>query len=298
MEYSERIACAIQFIRANLDRPLSLDEIAQVSHFSSYHFHRIFHAATGETVHECVNRLRLEHTAHLLRFQTDLTITEIAYSTGFSSPANFSKAFKAYFGVSPRQIRKPDSINNSNIGKMQRKYGKEFQPAKLYPSPKQQSYSVSVRQISQQLVCSLSSEGGYAEMALWNTWDKLITWSEFNGISTQQQQRFALCYDNPIITPLSKCRYDALVVIDSKIVVRPPFKQAIIPAGKYAVMAYQGNPEGTTAAILSLYGEWLPESGFAPDHFPLMEHYLNDIRQDGFIKVEFFIKLQPLRANK
>ena len=296
MEYRERIEHAIQFIRSNLDRPLLLEEIAQVSHFSSYHFHRIFHAATGETVHECVNRLRLERTAHLLRFQTDMSITEIAHATGYSSSANFSKAFKAYFGVTPSQVRKPDATQNSKIGKLQRKYGKEFQPAMLYPESMKQNKHVEIRQLSRKIVCSLSSDGGYVETALMNTWDQLISWSEFNGIT--DQQRFALCFDNPVITPLDKCRYDALMVIDPDIVVRPPFKRTFIPTGQYAVMAYQGDPEGTTSAILSFYSEWLLESGFEPDHFPLMEHYLNDKREDGFVHIEFFVKLRPLRASE
>ena len=48
---------------------------------------------------------------------------------------------------------------------------------------------------------------------------------------------------------------------------------------------------------MALYSEWLPSSGFEPDHFPMMEHYLNDVRQDGFVKMEIFIKLRPLKGT-
>lgn len=297
MDYHSRINRSLQFIRANLHRPLTLDEIAHESHFSSYHFHRIFHAVTGETVHDCTSRLRLERTVHLLRFQPNMSITDIAHNTGYSSSANFSKAFKAYFGVTPSQIRKPASVKNSKIGKIQSKYGKEFQPKDLYPNPMKQDINVEVRNLPQQIVSSLSSETGYEEASMFKTWDKLIAWAKINGILPDQQKRFALCHDNPLITPLNKCRYDALIVIDSTIHVRPPFSKATIPAGDYAVMAYKGDPSGTTAAIMSLYGDWLPNSGFEPDHFPLMEHYLNDVRQDGFVNMEIFIKLQTLRST-
>jgi AraC family transcriptional regulator len=81
--------------------------------------------------------------------------------------------------------------------------------------------------------------------------------------------------------------------------VRPPFKKSGIPAGEYAVMAYEGEPKGSSEAIMSLYSEWLPMSGFESDHFPLMEYYLNhDVsRQDGFVKMEIFIKLRALGGS-
>lgn len=300
MSYQNRINHSLQFIRNNLDRTLTLEEIAKASHFSSYHFHRIFHALMGETVHEYTSRLRLETTVHLLRFNPEMSITEIAYAMGYSSSANFSKAFKAYFGVTPRQIRQPDSTTNSKIGKIKSKYGKDFQPAQLYPIPMERDMAldIAVREIPQQHVCSLSSQAGYERTAMFATWDKLATWAAMNGIPTAQQQRFALCYDNPFITPIDKCRYDALMVIDTNIVVRQPFHKTIIPAGWYAVMRYKGEPAGTAQAYMAIYGNWFPDSGFEPDHFPLMEHYLNDVRQDGYVNLEMLIKLKELRADR
>ena len=226
LNYRDCIDDSLQFIRANLERPLTLDEVAQASYFSSFHFHRIFHAVTGETVHDCISRLRLERTVHLLRFQPELSITEIAHTSGYSSSANFSKAFKAYFGVTPSQIRKPDSSKDSKIGKLENRYGKAFRPAALYPSPMKKNIHIEVRNVPEQITSSLSSEEGYEGASIFATWDKLIEWAELNRIPAGQQRRFALCYDNPLVTPLNKCRYEAMMVIDSETIVRPPFKKS------------------------------------------------------------------------
>ena len=131
--YVERVNLALHYIHENLDDPLDLQKIAMASCFSKYHFHRIFLALMGETVNDYVGRKRLERAANRLIFRKKLSITKVAVMSGFSSSANFAKAFKLYFGISPSQIRKPVGTENSKIGKIFSKYGKDFNPNDLYP---------------------------------------------------------------------------------------------------------------------------------------------------------------------
>jgi AraC family transcriptional regulator len=56
-EYKKRTCRAMNFISRNLDRELSLEEIAREASFSMYHFHRIFKAVVGETVAGFTRRL-------------------------------------------------------------------------------------------------------------------------------------------------------------------------------------------------------------------------------------------------
>ena len=65
--YLARINRVVDHIRASLDGDLRLEALAQLAGFSPFHFHRIFHALTGETVGDCVGRLRLERAVALLR---------------------------------------------------------------------------------------------------------------------------------------------------------------------------------------------------------------------------------------
>lgn len=303
--YIDRISLALHFIQANLGRPISLKEVADISRFSIFHFHRIFHALTGETVNEYINRKRLERAANLLIFKRNLSITEIAVDTGFSSSANFAKSFKLYFGISPSEIRKPVTTENSKIGKIYSKYGKVFNPNDLYPPVvaytaihnrdlEDIDMNVKVLELNEQVACALKSPTGYETASLFKTWDRLIDWATYNGLEPAKQKRFALCYDNPAITPLDKCRYEAAIHVTPEISVTTPFFKRVIPAGKYAVAYFKGEPEETTKFHISLYSTWLPNSGFEPDDFPLMEHYVNDSRKDGYVEMEVFIKLKTV----
>ena len=73
-KYKIRIDRVIQYIETNLSNKISLAEVANVSHFSAYHFHRIFTGIVGETVNDYIVRRRLEQAVNLLIFKTELSI--------------------------------------------------------------------------------------------------------------------------------------------------------------------------------------------------------------------------------
>jgi len=85
-DYQLRIDRVIQYIEANLTNKISLAEVAKVSHFSTFHFHRIFTGIVGETVNDYIARRKLECAVNLLIFKTELSITQVAFDSGLSSP--------------------------------------------------------------------------------------------------------------------------------------------------------------------------------------------------------------------
>ncbi|MEI8631534.1 GyrI-like domain-containing protein [Vibrio sp. PP-XX7] len=129
---------------------------------------------------------------------------------------------------------------------------------------------------------------------MYQSWDKLIDWATSNGIKQDAQKRFAFAFDNPTVTPVDKCRYTASVVIGEDVQVKSPFALFEIPKGKYAVLYFKGSPEETIKAQLSIYSDWLPNSGFEPDDFPMLERYLNDARIDGYVEMEIHVKLKEV----
>jgi AraC family transcriptional regulator len=303
-QYKQRILKAIKFIEANLNESLSLDSVATHSHFSPFHFHRVFGGVMNETLNDFIARRRLEVAINKLVTKTDLSITTIAFESGFSSSANFAKAVKQHFGHSPSQIRKGKSNTDSKIGKILSKYGKAFNPVDLYPyrlnqhSDKPQLaeviMNVQLKTYPQQTICKLASDGGYQPEALFKTWDMMTSWAEGRGVEMSAQQRIALCYDNPAITPVEKCRYEATITIDDEVKVNLPFEKSILPGGTYAVLYVKGDAQDVAKAQMGLFCHWLPDSGYEPDSFPMMERYLNDVRQDGFIELEIMFKLKTL----
>jgi AraC-like DNA-binding protein len=78
--------------------------LARVSGVSEAHFARSFKQAFGLPPHRYLLTRRLERAAALLR-ETDLSITEIAFGTGWNSLGTFGRIFRDVTGESPSQLR-------------------------------------------------------------------------------------------------------------------------------------------------------------------------------------------------
>jgi len=310
-EYSRRIGMAFEFIDNHLNQTIQLKDVASASHFSPYHFHRIFHSLVGETVNEYVFRKRIENAVKNLLGKPESSITEIAEAGGYSSSANFSKAFKSYFGITPSELRKNDgNIINSKKGKLYRKYGKAFNPQDMYAQYFTQPVAtnrhlqekilmqVKVETQQERKIAYLTSPKGYELESVYATWDKMHDWAKSNGIKISPQVRFAVCHDNPAITPEDKCRYDAAIVITPDIKVNAPFKQSSMPSGDYAIAYFKDNAAKISDFMNSLYCNWFLNSGYEPDDYPPVFNYLNNAREDEHVEMDVYIKVKELASVK
>lgn len=97
---------AEDYIEANLDKKITLHEVAASVHFSDYHFHRMFSASSNETIHQFISRIKIERSAIFMVVNSSFSITEIAYKYGFSNSSSYSKAFKRHYHMSPSDFRK------------------------------------------------------------------------------------------------------------------------------------------------------------------------------------------------
>ncbi|NNK76337.1 MAG: helix-turn-helix domain-containing protein, partial [Maribacter sp.] len=93
-------------IHDNLDNnDFSVEQLAESLNLSRVQLYRKVKAMLGISVSDYINNFRLEKAKGLLE-NTSLSISEIAYSIGFSTPNYFSTAFKNKHGVSPMAHRK------------------------------------------------------------------------------------------------------------------------------------------------------------------------------------------------
>ena len=88
--YLDRLQRVKAYIYAHLDEEIDLNRLAEVACLSPYHWHRVYAAVEGETIHATVKRLRLHRAAGQLA-QTAQPLEEIARRAGYSSGAAFSK---------------------------------------------------------------------------------------------------------------------------------------------------------------------------------------------------------------
>lgn len=96
----EAVAVALDYIRENRSNMLYVDDIARAAALSRRALEKRFSGLLGETINQVVQRMHFEHALELMAAR-ELTLDEIAYASGFSSLAVFSRQFKARYGVPP-----------------------------------------------------------------------------------------------------------------------------------------------------------------------------------------------------
>jgi AraC family transcriptional activator of tynA and feaB len=87
------------------DPDLSIDQISAALGCTKRYLHMLF-SDRGITVSDYIWRARLQNCRQELEAQSGKTITDVAFSWGFSSSSHFSRVFRRYFGVVPSSIHK------------------------------------------------------------------------------------------------------------------------------------------------------------------------------------------------
>jgi transcriptional regulator GlxA family with amidase domain len=95
---------AVTLMEANIEEPLSTDEIAQLAGVSRRQLERLFKQYLGSLPSRYYLELRLQRARQLLR-DTNYSIVQVGLMCGFSSGSHFSTAFGALFGNTPREER-------------------------------------------------------------------------------------------------------------------------------------------------------------------------------------------------
>ena len=100
-----KLAEAVAFMEANIEELISLDEIASHVGLSRRQLERLFQKYLHCVPTRYYMRLRLMHARQLL-LQTSMPIVDIAYASGFVSTPHFSKCYREFFGIPPREERR------------------------------------------------------------------------------------------------------------------------------------------------------------------------------------------------
>lgn len=95
---------AIRFISQNFSHNLTLDMVAEHVHLNPAYFSTLFKQSTGSSFKEYLNMVRIEESKRLLA-NTDYSIIDISLAAGFEDQSYFSKVFKKYTGLTPKQYR-------------------------------------------------------------------------------------------------------------------------------------------------------------------------------------------------
>ncbi len=100
----KRISNVFEYITQNFKKNILLEEVADIANMSTNAFSRFFKAQTHKTFSQFLNETRVGYACKLL-IDDNLSITQIAYNSGFPNHSNFDKQFKKIVGKTPRQYK-------------------------------------------------------------------------------------------------------------------------------------------------------------------------------------------------
>jgi AraC family transcriptional regulator len=288
-EYRRRIEQVVVFIHDHLSDQLDLATVAKQSNFSPYHFHRIFQGAMNETPQDYINRLRVERAANYLTKSRELSITDIAMTCGFASSSTFARAFKKHFGVTARQymggryLRSLADACNSQVCTMATNDPPVWN-------------NVTVKDVPAMHLAYLISMTGYNINEICPTWERLDRWAVAHSAITNSTVRLGISMDDPLITPVNKCRYLAAITIPESIQKDRTVGIMNIPKTKSAIFRVDCRGDQIQLYYQSIYRDWLPDSGMQPSDYPCYEVYrqVPDPSNNGLFGLDIHIPIKPM----
>lgn len=290
--YYRRVNAVIDYIEEHLDKKLSLDLLAGIACFSEFHFHRVFKAVINETLNAYIRRVRLEKAARMLKQKTG-SVTDVAYSLGYSSSANFARDFRSCFRIPPSKVgsrplqpeRRPASVNDSNgesSGEGEKLFQLDF---------------TGIVDVPDLEVLYLRTFGGYRPEHIQQLFGELLNFAAHRGLITTDSRTIGIGYDDPDCTPACRCRYDACLVLPPEKLedFEAPFLHRKIPGGRYAGFSFSGTAEQFWPAWDRVFSDWLVGSSWMPENRPHLEYYLPlSYKEGNRHRAELLLPVRPL----
>jgi AraC family transcriptional regulator len=267
----ERVHRALDHVRAHLAEPLPLERVARAAGVSPFHFHRLFKALMGETLHQFVLRARLERALVLMAHAPRRSLTQIALACGFASSSDFTRAFKQRHGVAPSRfdLARHRDARRGELVEATHAAGARGELARLPAGENPDGFQVRLRELPARTLAYLRVHdpyrGGVPEAVA-----RLLAWAQAHGCADRAWYGYQ--WEDPEVTALEDCRYDIAVEVDE---LRPQGEigRMRFPPMLVAEVEIEGDVALELRALDWLFGTWLPRSGRLPADLPCFEAF-------------------------
>jgi AraC family transcriptional regulator len=294
LDYLRRVNRAIDHVLVHLNEPLPLEVVAKVANFSPFHFHRIFKVVVGETLHDFVTRLRLERALTLLSRPEPPNLTEVALECGFASSSDFSRSFKAHYGVPPSRFELP-AYREERRAQLSAVIPGGHLRSRLPAGANPDGFVAQVRALPPRRVAYVRVFRPYEGNGAMEAIDRLLRWAEPLGLADGQWLGYQ--WDDPEVVPLEQCRYDVGLEVPATATLGEGLQDLLFPAMQVAELELRGDAGLELRALDWLYTTWLPSSGFSPDHQPCFEAWIGRPFAHGTAHFELRLHLPVVRTS-
>lgn len=268
-DYIARINRAYDHILTHLHGSVPLRDVAAAAGLSAWHFHRVFHGQTGETLHAAVSRLRLERALQMLMRDPRPRITDVALGCGYSSSSHFVNVFRQRFGVAPGRFDR-QRWREQHRGELDRLMdGDGHRLLRLQPGENPNGCAANVRALPSRTVAYLRVHDPYHQGKVEVAVEQLITWAKQRGLASGQWLGYQ--WEDPDVVPLADCRYDVAVEVPADTSIDGNIGRLTFPPMLVAEVQVRGSIDAEQQALDWLYQTWLPASRAEPADLPCFE---------------------------
>lgn len=190
-ENDARMREIMQYVLANLDQEISLNELAERMFVSTSTLSRIFKKNTGVYFADYVMQLRVKTALGLLKYSQQ-NMTQIAMTSGFSNSASFNRAFRKVMGITPTEYR--DRYSRQNMGNED---AKEKQAIEIRAELKKKGYELGRQEKVTQIPLDMKTCKGHKYHKTWNQminigpiWDLNKANVQFHTLQLNEQLHF------------------------------------------------------------------------------------------------------------
>lgn len=263
----ERIFKSIDFVEKNMYEPINIHDIAKASHYSTYHFCRLFRTLVGDSPKEYLRKRRLTVAADRL-VKGETSILNIALDCQFESHAAFTRAFKQLFKMTPEQFReKADPLKLI--------YKDQFSPHMLYHLQNRLSMEPEVVSRAEMKVMGFANQ--YSEEDL----NLETLWSGFRPSAGQITNRLGMdafgIYEEYKETDEGiGFTYICAVEVSDFDLVPKGMVTRVIPEQLYAAFRHNGPISSLPETLKYIWGSWLPKSDYEYVEKPDFELYTHE----------------------
>ena len=106
----EAVPKVMEYLKAHYTESLSLDTLSQLTGYTPQYLSNLFTMEVGMSIQSFLQRMRMEEACNLLA-TTNLSVAQIAAAVGYQDTRHFSKVFRRYQTISPREYRKAAELN-------------------------------------------------------------------------------------------------------------------------------------------------------------------------------------------
>ncbi len=278
----EQINLALVYVQNNYSSNITAEDLAKVSAYSIFHFHRIFKELTGTSVNNYIRNTRLEKASNLLLYNYHKSIQTIALECGFSTATSFTQAFKKMFSMTPKDWRKGGyKINNprNNISLIR------VDESMVLESP---------QIVTKESVPILYTRVYKYENDISSVWNEMYEWCEAMNVLNKPHKYIGLFHNHPSFLPYNTMRYSACIRTDEDIIPSGKIGRCKLSSGKFAKFEFTCSHLDLYKMMHLAYLTWIPSSNYEVRNFPAYVEYKNPehLMSNDILEIDFYLPIQ------